>query len=166
DIIFIMDGDQQYEPDEIPKFIEKIKEGWDVVSGFRAHRADKKYRNLISSIYNWLLIKRKFKLDVKDQNSGFKAFKKEVVKNLGFEPAGYLGLHRFILPLAKIKGYSITEIPISHYPRTSGKSYIKSYTVPFITLRDYLKFVKEHKREIKEARKKSTQNLYVRKMER
>jgi len=149
DIVFIIDGDQQYEPDEIPKFIEKIEEGWDVVSGLRTDRADKSHRSFISRTYNWLLIKRKFKLDVRDQNSGFKAFKKDVVKNFGFEPEGYLGLHRYILPLAKIKGYTITEIPIKHYPRTSGKSYIKSYTVPFIAFRDYMKFVKQYKKEIK-----------------
>jgi len=154
DIVFIMDGDQQYEPDEIPKFIAAIREGWDVVSGLRTDRADMSHRSFISRTYNWLLIKRKFKLDVRDQNSGFKAFRKEVVKNFGFEPEGYLGLHRYILPLAKIKGYTITEIPIKHYPRTSGKSYIKSYTVPFIALRDYFRFVRLHRAEIRAATRK------------
>jgi len=154
DIVFIMDGDQQYEPDEIPNFIAKMEEGWDVVSGLRTDRADMGHRGFISRTYNWILIKRKFKLDVKDQNSGFKAFRKEVVKNFGFEPEGYLGLHRYILPLAKIKGYRITEIPIKHYPRISGKSYIKSYTVPFIALRDYFRFVKHFKKEILESNRK------------
>ncbi len=154
DIVFIMDGDRQYEPDEIPKFIEKIEEGWDVVSGLRTDRADTADRSFVSRVYNKHLIKGKFKMDIKDQNSGFKAFKKEVVKNMGFEPDGYKGLHRYILPLAKIKGYTITEIPIKHYPRISGKSYIKSYIVPYWALYDFFKFTKEHKKEIEAARKK------------
>jgi hypothetical protein len=71
---------------------------------------------------------------------------------MGFDPEGYQGLHRFILPLASLKGLSIAEIPIAHYARPSGRSYIKFYTVPFITLRDYNKFKKEHKEEIRKMR--------------
>ena len=66
-----------------------------------------------------------------------------------FDPEGFLGLHRFILPLARIQGMSVTEIPIQHFDRTEGKSYIKFYTVPFITYRDYLRFKKNYKNEIK-----------------
>jgi len=51
-----------------------------------------------------------------------------------------------------LKGLRIAEIPISHYPRKEGNSYIKFYTVPFITLRDYRKFAKEHRDEIKAVR--------------
>ena len=152
DIVFIIDGDRQYEPDEIPKFIEKIGEGWDVVSGLRVDRADTADRSLVSRVYNKYLIKGKFGMDIKDQNSGFKAFRKEVVKNMGFEPEGYLGLHRYILPLAKIKGYTITEIPIKHYPRISGKSYIKSYIVPYWALKDYFRFVKQFRQDMERSK--------------
>lgn len=152
DIVFIIDGDRQYEPDEMPKFIEKVQEGWDVVSGLRVDRADTADRSLVSRVYNKYLIKRTFNMDIKDQNSGFKAFRKEVVKNMGFEPDGYLGLHRYILPLAKIKGYTITEIPIKHYPRVSGKSYIKSYIVPYWALRDYFRFTKQFKADIRKSK--------------
>jgi hypothetical protein len=138
--MIIMDGDYQYEPKEIPDFLKKVKAGYDVVSGNRIDRADDSIRRFISRTYNKLIIQRIFKLKVRDQNSGFKAFKKSAAKNLDFEPDGFLGLHRFILPLASVKGYSITEIPIKHYDRPTGNSYIKFYTVPFITLRDFFRF--------------------------
>ena len=139
-VMIIMDGDYQYEPEEIPDFLKKVKAGYDVVSGNRIDRADDSIRRFISRTYNKLIIQRIFKLKVRDQNSGFKAFKKIAAKNLDFEPDGFLGLHRFILPLASVKGYSITEIPIKHYDRPTGNSYIKFYTVPFITLRDFFRF--------------------------
>ena len=140
-----MDGDYQYEPKEIPRFLEKVKDGYDVVSGRRVNRADDSIRRFISRTYNRWIIKSIFQLDVKDQNSGFKAFKREAAKNMDFNPDGFLGLHRFILPLGSIKGYSITEIPITHYDRPSGNSYIKFYSVPFITLRDFFKFKDKYK---------------------
>ena len=145
DVLLIMDGDYQYEPREIPKFLETVHAGYDVVSGKRVDRADDSIRRLISRTYNKLIIQNIFNLSVKDQNSGFKAFKKEAAKNMDFDPDGFLGLHRFILPLANIKGYSITEIPIAHYDRPTGSSYIKFYTVPFITLRDYFRFRDKYK---------------------
>ncbi len=144
EVLIIMDGDYQYEPNEIPNFLKQVKDGCDVVSGLRVNRADDSIRRFISKTYNKWIIQKMFKLNVKDQNSGFKAFKKEVAENMGFDPDGFLGLHRFILPLAKIKGFSIKEIPISHYDRPSGKSYIKSYTVPLITLRDYFRFKEKY----------------------
>lgn len=154
EVVIIMDGDRQYEPNEIPAFLAKIDEGYDVVTGFRHTRADVFYRRWESIVYNRLIIKRKFGVDVKDQNSGFKAFTKEGALNMDFNPDGYMGLHRYILPVAALAGLSIVEIPISHYPREEGKSYIKFYTVPFIALRDYRKFVKEHKAEIREMKRR------------
>ena len=130
DVMIIMDGDYQYEPKEIPNFLKKIKAGYDVVSGNRINRADDSVRRFISRTYNKWIIQRIFKLTIKDQNSGFKAFKKEAAKNMDFNPDGFLGLHRYILPLASVKGYSVTEIPINHYDRPTGSSYIKFYTVP------------------------------------
>jgi len=146
DVLIIMDSDYQYEPKEIPKFIDKINEGYDVVSGNRTNRADDSVRRFISKTYNKLIIQRFFKLNVHDQNSGFKAFRKEVAQQMDFNPDGFLGLHRFILPLAGLKGHSIVEIPIVHYDRPTGSSYIKFYTVPLITLRDYFRFRMKYKK--------------------
>jgi glycosyltransferase involved in cell wall biosynthesis len=104
DALIIMDGDFQYEPKEIPRFLETLSKGNDVVTGWRTDRADDPVRRFISRTYNKIIIKRMFKLDVMDQNSGFKAFKREAARMMDFDPRGFLGLHRFILPLASIKG--------------------------------------------------------------
>jgi glycosyltransferase involved in cell wall biosynthesis len=154
DVVIIMDGDRQYEPKEVPMFLSKMDEGYDVVTGWRHQRTDPFVRKLISRTYNRWIIQRKFGLEVKDQNSGFKAFRRDKAMAMAFDPEGYRGLHRFILPLASLKGMKIAEIPIAHYARPSGKSYIKSYTVPFITLGDYNKFKRDHKEEIKATRKR------------
>lgn len=154
DAVIIMDGDRQYEPDEIPLFLAKMREGYDVVSGWRHQRTDPFIRKFISQVYNRYIIRRKFGLDIKDQNSGFKAFDRKKAAAMGFDPEGYRGLHRFILPLAALKGMSIAEIPIVHYARPSGRSYIKFYTVPFITLRDYRKFNRAHRAEIQAVRER------------
>lgn len=154
EISIIMDADRQYEPKQIPMFLAKMDEGYDVVTGWRKERTDTFIRRFISRTYNRFIIRRKFKLDIKDQNSGFKAFRTERAVAMGFDPEGYQGLHRFILPLAALKGLKIAEVPIVHYDRPSGKSYIKFYTVPFITLGDFSKFKKDHKDEIKALRNK------------
>lgn len=154
EVVIIMDADRQYEPKQIPLFLAKMDEGFDVVTGWRRERTDTFIRRFISRTYNRFIIRRKFKLQIKDQNSGFKAFRREKAVAMGFDPEGYQGLHRFILPLAALKGMRIAEVPIVHYDRPSGRSYIKFYTVPFITLRDFSKFKKDHKEEIAALRKK------------
>ena len=157
EVSIIMDGDRQYEPREIPQFLAKIDEGYDVVTGYRHTRADVFYRRWESIVYNRLIIKRMFGVDVLDQNSGFKAFVTQGARRMDFNPEGYLGLHRYILPVAALAGLSIVEIPISHYPRKEGKSYIKFYTVPFLALRDYRKFVKDNRDRIKAMKKRKKQ---------
>jgi len=149
DVAIIMDGDRQYEPKEIPQFLDKIREGNDVVSGWRYQRSDTFIRRFISNVYNKYIIRKMFGLNIKDQNSGFKAFVRTKALSMGFDPEGYLGLHRYILPLAALNGMTIEEIPIVHYSRPSGKSYIKFYTVPFIALRDLRRFNREHRDQIR-----------------
>jgi len=152
-VTILMDGDRQYDPKEIPKFLMVMREGWDVVSGNRTQRADNWLRRSISSAYNRWLIGRGLGLDVMDQNSGFKSFDTKKARKMEFYPAGFSGLHRFILPLAKIHGMRIKEIPINHFKRPSGRSYIRPYTVPFITIRDYRKFRKKYREKIEAFKK-------------
>ena len=93
-------------------------------------------------------------MKIKDQNSGFKAFDTEFAKKMRFDPTGYRGIHRFILPIAKYDGARIAEIPISHFDRKAGKSYIRTATVPFIFLSDlFLRFVPMFRKEIFSIRK-------------
>ncbi len=140
DVTVIMDSDRQYEPREIPQLADKVNEGWDVVSGRRDRREDRFDRKLISRVYNVIIVRGYLGTPVRDQNSGLKAFRSEFSKGMGFDPTGFMGLHRFILPLAYLRGGSILEVPCAHYKRPAGRSYIKSTTVPFITLRDLRRF--------------------------
>ncbi len=157
EVTVIMDSDRQYEPKEIPDLVAKVKEGWEVVSGRRDRREDRFDRKLISKVYNIIIVKGYLRTPVKDQNSGLKAFRSDFSKGMGFDPTGFTGLHRFILPLAHLRGGRILEVPCAHYPRPAGKSYIKSTTVPFITLRDLRRFRKVYVKPAKKAAKKGAE---------
>ncbi len=146
EVVVIMDSDRQYEPEEIPQLVAKAREGWDVVSGRRDRREDRFDRKLISRVYNMVIVRGLLRTPVRDQNSGLKAFRREAARGLDFDPTGFRGLHRYILPIAHLRGYRILEVPCAHYPRTSGRSYIRSTTVPFITLRDLLRFYRVYVR--------------------
>ena len=158
DVTIIMDSDRQYEPKEIPDMVAKVNEGVEVVSGRRDRREDRFDRKLISKVYNIIIVRGYLKTPVKDQNSGLKAFRSDFSKGMGFDPTGFMGLHRFILPLAHLRGGRILEVPCAHYKRPAGKSYIKSTTVPFITLRDLRRFRKVYVKPAKRAAKASGKN--------
>lgn len=120
EIIALIDADLQYDPSEIPKLIQPIARGEaDIVNGWRVKRSDSLTRRLASRAYNWL-VRRLFHVKVKDNNSGFKAFRKEVLNELAFKLRGEL--HRFVIPLAHYEGYRVIEVPISHKPRLFGKA--------------------------------------------
>jgi glycosyltransferase involved in cell wall biosynthesis len=159
EVTVIMDSDRQYEPKEIPGLVDKVREGWDVVSGRRDRREDRFDRKLISKVYNKIIVRGYLRTPVVDQNSGLKAFRADFAREMDFDPTGFLGLHRFILPLAHLRGGRILEVPCAHYERPAGKSYIKSTTVPFITLRDLRRYrrvyVKPAKRAARETKKAS-----------
>jgi len=117
DAVITMDGDLQDDPKEIPRFIEKIEEGWDVVVGWKANRQDPWHKTFPSRIYN-RIVSRLFKLDLHDVNCGFKALRAEVVRNIPV----YGEMHRLIPVLAADLGYRITEIRVDHRPREHGAS--------------------------------------------
>jgi len=117
DIIITMDADLQDDPSEINAFIEKIEEGFDVVSGWRRKRRDPLRKRLPSKFFNRITrILSGIKLH--DFNCGFKAYRKQVVKSISV----YGELHRYIPVLAHRKGFKITEIVVKHQKRKFGKS--------------------------------------------
>jgi glycosyltransferase involved in cell wall biosynthesis len=119
EIIISMDGDLQHDPAEIPAFIAKLSEGYDIVSGWRFQRQDGWVtRRLPSRIANWLMSKL-CGLQLHDFGTTFKAYRREVIKDLQL----YGELHRFIPALASWSGASIAEIPIKNPSRGSGKSH-------------------------------------------
>ena len=139
DIIFMFETDLQYEPSELKRFLDALDWGYDVASGWRAHRIDPVYRLWLSKIYNFVL-RTIFKIRISDNNSGFKAFRRKVIDDLLSEPAdGYYGFHRFMTILAFKKGYRIVNVPISHYPRVRGKSHISVLKAGYHVLHDIIK---------------------------
>jgi glycosyltransferase involved in cell wall biosynthesis len=117
DIIITLDADLQDDPKEIPRFIEKINQGYDLVSGWKFKRKDSLTKIISSRFFNFLT-SMLTKVKIHDINCGFKAYKKEVVKNINI----YGELHRYIPVLAFWKGYKIGEIKVEHHPRMYGKS--------------------------------------------
>lgn len=118
EIIIAMDGDLQHDPEEIPQFIAKMKEGYDIVSGWRVERQDAWLtRRLPSRTANWMMSKLS-RVDLHDFGTTFKAYRRDVIQNIHL----YGELHRFIPALASWSGASIAEIPIKNVRRQDGKS--------------------------------------------
>ncbi len=117
DIIVSMDGDLQNDPEDIPKLLEKIEEGYDIVSGWRKERQDEPKRVFLSHVAN-KLISKMTKVELHDYGCSLKAYRADIAKNLHM----YGEMHRFIPALANIYGATITEIPVRHHPRKFGKS--------------------------------------------
>lgn len=117
EVTITMDADLQDTPEEIPNFIKKIKEGYDLVSGWKKMRHDPISKTLPSKIGNWLA---SFLTGIKlhDFNCGFKAYRSQVVKNLNL----YGELYKFIPIIAGKKNYKIAEIVVKHKRREFGKS--------------------------------------------
>src|ERR1035437_147427 len=117
--ILAMDGDLQHDPNDIPQFIEKLEEGYDVVSGWRKERLDSLImRRIPSRCANWLMAKLSG-VDLHDFGTTFKAYRHEVIQNIPL----YGEMHRFIPALASWYGASICEIPIKNLNRVRGKSH-------------------------------------------
>lgn len=117
DLIITMDADLQDQPEEINKLIEKLNEGFDLVSGWKKKRYDKKIFVWFSRFFNWV-IRETTGVAIHDVNCGFKVYKKEVVNGLNL----YGDIYRFIPILAAKEGFRVGEIEIEHAPRKYGRS--------------------------------------------
>ena len=117
EVVFTMDADLQDDPIEIPAFLAKLDEGFDLVSGWKKKRLDPLHKRLPSKLFNSVTA-HTFKLKLKDYNCGFKAYRKTLVKELSL----YGEMHRYIPALAHSLGYKVGEIPVQHRARQYGKS--------------------------------------------
>ena len=117
DVVFTMDADLQDDPEEIPAFIAKLNEGYDVVSGWKQKRKDALDKTLPSKVFNWL-VSRMTGVKLHDHNCGFKAYRQAVTKDVTL----YGERHRFVPVLAAANGWRIGEIPVVHHAREFGKS--------------------------------------------
>jgi len=119
DYVIAMDGDLQHDPAEIPAFLEKIEEGYDIVSGWRSHRIDNLVlRKIPSRCANWLMAKLSG-VNIHDFGTTFKAYRGDLLRELPL----YGEMHRFIPALASFYGASICEIPIQNNHRKHGASH-------------------------------------------
>ncbi|MEN8241176.1 MAG: glycosyltransferase family 2 protein [Chloroflexota bacterium] len=117
EIVFTMDADLQDDPMEIPRFLEKLDEGYDLVSGWKYPRLDPITKTAPSKLAN-ATIRMGTGIKLHDFNCGFKAMRKDVVKEIKL----YGELHRYVPVLAHWRGFSVTEIKVKHHPREFGKS--------------------------------------------
>src|SRR5271154_454514 len=142
EFILALDADLQHDPNDIPAFLEKLEEGYDVVSGWRKERIDNMVmRRIPSRCANWLMA-RLSGVDIHDFGTTFKAYRREVIQNIPL----YGEMHRFIPALASWYGASICEIPISNPARTAGKSHYgisRTFRVFFdlLTIRFLLRYM-------------------------
>jgi glycosyltransferase involved in cell wall biosynthesis len=140
--VIAMDGDLQHNPGEIPRFLEKLEEGYDIVSGWRKRRIDNLWlRKIPSRCANWLMAKLSG-VDIHDFGTTFKAYRRELLSQLPL----YGEMHRFIPALASWYGASICEIPIQNDNRKHGVSHYnlsRTFRVLFdlITIRFLLQYM-------------------------
>ena len=117
-ILITMDGDLQNDPRDIPNFLAKINEGYDIVVGWRHKRKDKLItRKIPSKVANWI-IGKVTGVPIKDNGCSLKAYRAEVVKNVPL----YSEMHRFIPAMLSLTGANIAEIKVRHHARQFGVS--------------------------------------------
>ena len=142
DFIIAMDGDLQHDPSDIPAFIEKLDEGYDVVSGWRKERIDNfVMRRIPSRCANWLMA-RLSGVNIHDFGTTFKAYRREIIQSIPL----YGEMHRFIPALASWYGASICEVPIRNINRENGRSHYgigRTFRVFFdlLTIRFLLRYM-------------------------
>ena len=117
--LILFDADLQHLPDEFPRFLAKLQEGWDVVTGRKVGAYDKRH---VSGAYNFLS-RKIFDIPVSDLNS-MKAFRREILDGMHLRH----DWHRFFVVLAHARGWTVTEIDIDLYPRRAG---VSKYRGPF-----------------------------------
>lgn len=118
EVVIAMDGDQQHKPEDIPRFLAKMDEGYDVVSGWRQNRRDGLLRTFPSKVANKLMAVAS-QVPLHDFGTTFKAYRREVLERIPL----YGQMHRFIPALAHLEGATITEVQIEDVPRATGRSH-------------------------------------------
>lgn len=117
DLVLMMDADLQDDPAEIPNFMSKLSDGYDVVNGWKQRRLDPWHKVFPSRVFN-VMISRLTGLKLHDHNCGLKLFRAEVAREISI----YGELHRFIPVLAHARGFRVTEIAVHHRERQFGHS--------------------------------------------
>jgi glycosyltransferase involved in cell wall biosynthesis len=130
EIVIPMDGDGQNDPADIPRLLDKLEEGLDVVSGWRRERQDRTMSRRLPSVVANRLISALFHIRLHDYGCTLKAYRREVLEGIRL----YGEMHRFIPVYAAWEGARVTEIPVAHHPRRFGKSKYGFGRVPRVML--------------------------------
>ena len=117
-IIIPMDGDLQNDPEDIPRLLQKIEEGYDVVSGWRKDRKDPFLKRRLPSLIANRIISFMGGVRLHDYGCTLKAYRRDILKNIRL----YGEMHRFIPVYAKWVGARVSEVPVNHLPRKFGSS--------------------------------------------
>jgi glycosyltransferase involved in cell wall biosynthesis len=117
ELVFTMDADLQDDPDEIPRFLDKLNQGFDVVSGWKRVRHDPWHKVLPSRVFNWL-VSSLTGVRLHDHNCGFKAYRRQIFDEVQL----YGERHRFVPVLAAARGWKVGEIEVEHHARKFGRS--------------------------------------------
>lgn len=139
-VVITMDADLQDDPKEIPNLIAKLKEGYDLVSGWKKIRHDPLNKTFPSKLFNKVTSKASG-IKLHDFNCGLKAYRREVVKSLQV----YGEMHRYLPALAHWDGFKVTEIPVEHHARVYGESKYPGISRGFKGLLDLSTIVFTHK---------------------
>ena len=115
--IFTLDGDLQDDPSDIPRFLVKLDEGYDLVTGWKKRRRDPMIKVISSRLFNFAA-RLATGLRLHDINCGFKALRGEAARSLRIHG----DMHRFIPVLVAADGFRVTEIEVTHHPRRHGRS--------------------------------------------
>jgi glycosyltransferase involved in cell wall biosynthesis len=116
-VVFTLDADLQDDPKEIPRFLQKLDEGYDLVSGYKRTRHDPWHKVFPSRIFNWM-VRKSTGITLHDVNCGFKAYRRKVLDNVRL----YGEMHRFVPVLAHWKRFRVGEIEVEHHARKFGVS--------------------------------------------
>lgn len=137
-LVITLDADLQDDPHEIPRFLEELERGFDVVSGWKKVRRDPWHKVWPSRVFNWM-VSRLTGVKLHDHNCGMKCYRREVLDEVRL----YGELHRFVPVLAAARGFRIGELAIQHRAREFGRSkyglsrFVKGFldllTVKFLT---------------------------------
>ncbi|MGC9326567.1 MAG: glycosyltransferase family 2 protein [Candidatus Hinthialibacter sp.] len=116
-VVVTIDADLQDDPAEIPRLLEKLDEGYDLISGWKKNRQDPFSKRLFSWIFN-AVVSRASGIHLHDFNCGLKCYRREVLEQVRV----YGEMHRFLPVMAKWYGFKIGEVVVTHHPRKSGRS--------------------------------------------
>ena len=117
ELILTMDGDLQDDPAEMPRFLQEIAKGADLVSGWKIDRQDPLAKRWLSKIFNFVVC-RASGVALHDFNCGYKCYRREIIREINL----YGEMHRFVPVFAHARGYKVVEVPVKHRPRRAGRS--------------------------------------------